>query len=217
MSNIKTKSIKAIEEKLEGADVDTIRRQVLQSAKDFKTSWIDLGQALYAVWKDKMYKDWGFTQFDTYTAKEIGIRKQTALKLLKSYYFLEREEPLYLKKNYSDETTASTVPSLESVDMLRLANQKKTIDRSDYDRLRKSVFEKGKDAREVKKDLTALIRERQELDPDEAWKKKRQALVKRFMGSLKSIRNELKSSKMLPVQIGKDIEKLLSKLEVEIS
>ena len=98
---IKTKSIKNIEEKMENLPTETIRHRVLQSAKNFKASWIELGQSLYTVYKDKLYKNWGYLTFDAYTSKEIGIRKQTALKLLRSYYFLEKKEPDYLIKDYT--------------------------------------------------------------------------------------------------------------------
>ncbi len=213
MEAIKTRSIKKIEEAMASKDASSMRYQVLENAKNFKTSWMGLGQALYAVWKDKLYKDWGFGKFDTYTAKEIGIRKQTALKLLKSYYFLEKEEPSYLKKDQED---VGKVPTFESVDVLRLAKGRKTLDNHDYARIKEGILGRGKDAREAKKDLTQLMKSREELEPEEAWRKKRTALLKRYIGVLRSIRNEVSASKMLPAQIGKDAEKLIHKLELEL-
>jgi len=213
---MKTKSLKNIESAMEELDASSMRHKVLQAAKDFKTSWIDLGQALYSVWKDKLYKNWGYAQFDTYTAKEIGIKKPTALKLLRSYYFLEREEPRYLRREYNAEADTNTLPSYEAIDLLRRAGAKKTIDKEDYNRIKTNIFERGKDARDVKKDLTSLIREREELEPEEARKKKRTALIKRFLGSLKAIKTEVAISKMLPMQIIKDADKLIAKLESEL-
>lgn len=217
MESVKTKSIKNIERKMEGMDVETMRYQVLQNVKSFKASWINLGQSLYTVWKDKLYKNWGYNTFDTYTSKEIGIRKQTALKLLKSYFFLEKQEPQYLRKDHNDELPAATVPTYESVDLLRRASNKKSLDKEDYERIKKNVLEKGKDVREIKKDLTALIKQREELEPEEARQKKKRALLRRFLSALKSVREEIKISKMLPTQIIKDADKLISKLEAELS
>ena len=216
MSQIKTKSIRGLEERMEDMDADTIRYRVLQSVKSFKTSWIDLGQTLYTVWKDKLYKDWGYTAFDAYSRKEIGIRKETALKLLKSYSFLEKEEPAYLKGEYNKEADASVIPTLESVDTLRLAARRKDIDKVDYAQIKKKVLEAGNDARDVKKDLTALIKQREELQPEEAWQKKRIMLLKRFLSTLKSISREIKVSKTLPAHIANDAEKLINKLESEL-
>jgi len=216
MSVVKTKSIDNIETRMEGMDADSMRRQVLQHAKSFKVSWIALGQALHTVWKDKLYRNWGYVEFDTYTSKEIGIRKQTALKLLRSYYFLEKEEPHYITNEYREKSNAISMPTFEAVDALRLAKKKKTLDESDYADIRKKVLEEGKSANDVKKDLTQLIRQREELDPEEARAKRRQALIRRFIGMLKSIREELRISKMLPAEVLNDTNKLLSKLEAEL-
>jgi hypothetical protein len=212
---VKTKSLRNIEEKLNDTE-DPIRQRALYSAKSFKTSWIELGQALYTVWKDKLYKNWGYLSFDTYAQKEIGIRKQTALKLLKSYYFLEKEEPQYISKSYNEHAEPSKTPTFESVDALRLASSKKNIDREDYDRIKSYVLEKGKNAREVKKDITQMIRQREELEPDEARRKKKTAILKRLVSVLRSLKTEIELSKMLPAKHIKDINDLVNKVESEI-
>jgi hypothetical protein len=216
VNRYKTKSLSAIEEKMADVDEGSLRYKILSSAKSFKTSWIDLGQSLYSVWKDKLFKDWGFLTFDAYTSKEIGIRKNTALKLLKTYYFLEKEEPHLLDKGYVETKDASEVPSYEAVDVLRLAKKKQALDEDDYKRFRRDVLEKGKDAREVKKDLTALIRQREELEPDEARKRKREATIKRLLTTLKSLRREMEVTKMLPSDILKQTIALISRMEAEI-
>ena len=46
-----TKAIQNIEDKIEALGSDSLRRQALESAKNFKTSWMGLGQMLYTVWK----------------------------------------------------------------------------------------------------------------------------------------------------------------------
>lgn len=206
MNPATNKTIKNIQLKMQDLDKNSIRYQALQHAKDFKASWIGLGQTLYTVWKDKLYKDWGFGDFDAYTSKEIGIRKQTALKLLRSYYFLEKEEPQYLQ----------VVPTYESVDLLRRASRRKELDKADYADLKNKLFDSGRDVSEVKKDLFALIRQRQELEPEEAWQKKRMASVRRLLGTLKALRTELKATKTLPEQILRETEKLIDHLESEI-
>jgi hypothetical protein len=217
MSVIKSKTLADIEQKMEGLDEKSLRYHVLNSAKDFKTSWVELGRALYSVWKDKMFKSWGFGSFDAYAAKEIGIRKQTALKLLRSYYFLEKEEPEYLKKDYIKSLDPASVPSYESVDLLRLAKNKKSLDEDDYARIKKEVFDKGRDAREIKKDLTSLIREKEELNPEESWQKKKLATVKRFLGVLRTLKQEIETAKLLPMPLLKEVEGLIRKIENELS
>jgi len=216
MQNIKTKSIRVIEDKISALDGESIRRSILESAKGFKTSWISFGQALYTVWKDKLYKEWGYDKFETYTAKEIGIRKQTAIKLLRSYCFLEKEDPLYLKKDYNDETDTALVPTYESVDVLRLAHNKRGLDKEDYAKIKRSVLEMGKDPSAAKKDLTALMRQREELEPEEVWQKKRATLIRRFLTTLKSLVSQARASNMLSAKAIDDTQKIIDRIEAEV-
>jgi hypothetical protein len=216
MKTLKTKSLQEIEQKMESLDINSLRYKILEAVKNFKTSWIDLGQALFTVYKDKLYKDWGYNQFETYISKELGIRKPTAMKLLRSYYFLEKEAPLYLKKDFADSSQASAMPTYESIDILRLAKNKKFLDEKDYVAIKKDVLEKGKDFRQVKKDLTALIREREELSPEEAWEKKKVTKVRRLLGLIKALKEDIQISKLLPASILKETDSLIKKLEAEL-
>ncbi|MDP8265191.1 MAG: hypothetical protein P9M12_06930 [Candidatus Aceula lacicola] len=193
----------------------SMRDLAIQSSKNFKKSWIDLGRVLYSIWRDKTYKEWGYQNFDTYVTKEVGIRKATSLKLLKSYYFLEKEEPLYVDKEYADNADAAKIPSYEAVDVLRQAKDK-NINHEDYQSLKEKVFLKGKDSKEVRKDLTLFMREREELDPEEAWQKRKQTNIKRFVGTLKSLKREMEDSKILPAQIAKEVNSLIAKLEDQL-
>jgi hypothetical protein len=212
----KPKSLQEIEQKMENLDQSSLRYHILKNAKDFKTSWIELGRALYTVFKDKLYKEWGYGSFDIYTAREIGIRKQTAMKLLRSYYFLEKEEPAYLKKDYVESADTAAIPSYESVDLLRQAKNKKTIDADDYSALKKEVFEKGRDVSEVKKGLTAMIRQREELEPEEARERRKTATLKRFVGVLKSLKTEMEAARLAPASLIKEAAALILKFEAEI-
>lgn len=217
MNALKTKSLERIESRMAGVEDGSIRHRLLQCAKNFKTSWLELGQALYTVWKDKHYRQWGYMTFDAYTAKEIGIKKQTAMKLLKSYYFLEKEEPAYLSKEYAESSSPAAMPGYEAVNLLRLAKNNSAVDTSDYHRLKKDAFEKGKDPRDLKKDLTAIMRSREELDPGEAREKRRSSAIRRFLGTLKSLKTELEASKMISAAVIKDMSALIRKIENEVT
>lgn len=202
-------------EKQKEAGFESLRESAREASKNFKNSWVSLGRVLYSIWRDKLYKDWGYQEFDTYVTKEVGIRKQTSLKLLRSYYFLEKEEPKYLQEEYAEEADPNQIPSYEAVDVLRLAKSKKLASQ-DYAKLKENIFSKGKDSREVKKDLTALIRQREEFEPEEAWERKKQANVKRFITTLKSLKREMEDSKILPAAMASEINSLIKKLESQI-
>jgi hypothetical protein len=190
----------------------SLRDLAIDTAKSFKNSWIELGRVLYSIWRDKLYKEWGYQQFDTYVTKEIGIRKATSLKLLRSYYFLEKEEPVYLQKEYFEQSDPARVPSYEAVDVLRQAKEK-NLDHQDYQKLKEDIFVKGKDSKEIRKDLTTLMRQRNEVDHEEAWQQKKQVNIKRFITTLKSLKREMEEAKSLPFNIAQDISLLIEKIE----
>jgi len=100
---------------------------------------------------------------------------------------------------------------------LRLASKRKDIERADYVRMKENVLESGKDTRDIRAALTQLIKKREELEPEEARAKRRMAVIKRLIGLLKSVRQEIKITKLLPVEIIKDADRLINKLESEIS
>lgn len=216
MTERKTKAIRNLEEKMGEMSPDTLRYRVLESAKNFKASWIGLGQILTTVWNDKLYKDWGYTEFEAFASKEIGLQKQTALKLVRSYSFLENKEPKYLKKDHVEEADAAQVPTYEAVDVLRRASNNKDIDEADYSRIKKYVLEDGKDAREVRKDLTEIIKKNEELQPEEIYQKKQLARLRRFLSLLKSVKEEIKMSNALPDNISDQADKLIRIIEAEI-
>ena len=216
MEEHKPKSLKNIEDKMASLEEGSLRYHVLESAKNFKSSWIELGRSLYSVYKDKLYKEWGYSTFDAYTLKEIGIKKPTAMKLLRSYYFLEKEEPAYLKKDYNETADTAKLPSYEAIDLLRKAKDKKSLDEDDYTKLKQDIFEEGKDTQQVKKDLTALIRGREEVEPEEAYRRKRVGTLKRFLGTLKGLKQEAEISKLLPAALIKEAQELIKKIEAEL-
>ena len=196
---------------------NALREQILEYSKDFKTSWVNLGQTLFAVWRDKIYAAWGFEKFEHYTEKEVGLPKQMALKLLKTYYFLEQEEPAYLKKEFSESRDALRVPGYEAINVLRMAKQKKELFREDYATLKKAIFDKGKEAGVVRKDLAAIMKERKQVDPDEEREKRNETAIRKFVGSLKSFKKDMQALKLLPEDIVSEADSLMEKLETRLA
>lgn len=195
---------------------ELLRSQIRQHSKDFKTSWVNLGQALYSVWRDKLFYAWGYDKFEYYVEQEVGLPKQLSLKLLKSYFFLEQEEPEYLKRQFSETRDASKVPGYEAVNVLRLAKQKKELLRDDYLRLKKAVFDKGKDASTVRQDLTAILRERKPIDPEEERDKRNEAAIRKLYNALNSFEKDMEVLKLAPDNIVEEAKGLMAKLEKEL-
>ena len=55
------------------SNAERIRSEIRNHSKLFKTSWVSLGQALHAVWQDKIFYAWGYDKFEHYVEREVGL------------------------------------------------------------------------------------------------------------------------------------------------
>lgn len=218
MGELKSKSIRNLEQKMENLEPGSLRFQVLEAAKNFKASWISLGQILYTVHKDKMFKEWGYMSFETYCKGEIGIQQQTAGKLLHSYYFLEKEEPEWLKSVQSESMKdPKNIPAYDAVNVLRLAAKRQELTEEDYQEFKKSVFEDGREGKEIKKQVGLRLRSiREEEDPQKAREERRTKTLRRLVATIKALQREVATAKLVSDRVGREIEKLVGFLDAEI-
>ena len=170
-------------------DPKSFRYRTLDAAKSFKSSWIELGQYLFMIYRDKLFRDWGYLTFEAYCAKEVGIRQTTAVKLLKSYSFLEREEPAFLKESVLNERTPERIPSYEAVNSLRLAKER--VPEDDYADLKEEVLDKVREEGEVKKKLRYLLKNNKPKPDAKDAEDRKTALVRRLLTGLKKARNDM--------------------------
>jgi hypothetical protein len=193
-----------------------MRALVLAGAKDFKACWLKLSQALFAVHRDKLYEYWGYDSFEHYVEKEVGIKKPMALKLVKTYAFVEQQEPQCLHANFFEEREPNVLPEFEAVNVLRQARNNKDLTKDDYLELRKGVMDSGKAAAVVRKELTALIKQRKVVDPDEERQKRNIATVKRFLGAIHTFKRDAEALKLIPAQIVNKAVELFKELESQL-
>lgn len=193
-----------------------LRERAATAAKSFKTAWVELAQTLYAVWRDKLYEYWGYEKFEHYVEREVGIKKSMALKLIKTYSFIEDQEPQVLKEEYLEQREPSAMPDIDALHLLRLARGKKELTRQDYQEIRKQVLEKATPAGTVRKDLTALIKERKNIDPDKEREQRHEAAVRRFLNAIRSFRKDAEALKLVRVDVVKKAEELFKELESEL-
>ncbi|MCB9771081.1 MAG: hypothetical protein H6754_00815 [Candidatus Omnitrophica bacterium] len=195
---------------------DLIRDQLIEHSKVFKTAWLNLGQGLYPVYKDKLFTAWGFEKFEHYTEGELGVNKETATKLLKTYFFLEQDEPDYLKKDFSVDRDPAQVPGYDALNVLRLARASKELNKDDYAQLKEAVFEKGREASEVRKDLTGIMKERKKVDPDEEREKRNTAALKKLINALHTFQKDMEALKLAPPSLVEEVNSLMKKLAEEV-
>jgi len=194
---------------------ETLREKTLEAAKQHKLSWVQLGQYLYTVYKDKHYKNWGYLSFETYCGKELRIKQTTASKLLKSYYFLEKSKPDLIKLS-SDQNTSKQAPNFESVNMFRLAQNNKKLTSQDVREIEKAVFEQEKEPKEVRAQMKKLLSERDDRNPKEIKQERRNSTIKRLISTLANAEKELKNGNLLPGYLLDQIGDLVVKLEDQL-
>jgi hypothetical protein len=202
--------------KLDNPTSKELREIAQEGIKTFKSSWVSFAQSLYAIWRDKLYEYWGYEKFDHYVERELGLKKSMALKLVKTYAFVEQYEGDFLKAEYLETHEANALPELDAIHVLRLARGKKEITKQDYQDLRKQVFDKGRGAALIRKDLTAIMKERKPVDPDEEREQRNIATVRRLLNAIRSFKKDAASLKLIRVDIVKKAEELFKELEAEV-
>ena len=191
---------------------DLMREKTIEAAKRYRASWIELGQHLYAIYKDKHFKSWGFLSFEAYCVSELGLKQTAAAKLLKSYFFLEKEEPRVVSAKFAEEESPKAVPNYESVNLLRLAKENKTLTAQDYAELRETVIEKTKEPKDVRAQLKEIVEKRKPKATPEEHNQRRIASVKRVISLLNNARQQLQDEDLLPDYLSKQLDELIEKL-----
>jgi len=209
---MQTKAIKKLEEQLEELTPGTVRYETVAAAKSFKHSWIKLGQMLWTVYKEKQFRGWGYLTFEAYCIKEVGVRPNTAKKLLNSYYFLEKEEPTALRR--FDQAIPQAVPSADSVNALRLLHKKAdALPEDRYDAVREQVLEKGVEAPAVRREIRMLQEGLQTKPPQEARADRRERMIRRAIGTVKALRLELETDSLVNQRVTDSFDALVKRLQ----
>ena len=114
----------------------SLRRKVLESARRFKASWVDLGRMLAQVRREGSWQEWGWSSFEDYCTKELFLRRATAEKLALSYGFLERHEPEMARAR-----ELRTAPPFEVIEVLSRAEAAGRMDRTAWGEMRDEVMD----------------------------------------------------------------------------
>jgi hypothetical protein len=143
----KSKGEMVIERIMQELDPQSERYRILATARQFKSSWVELGEKLLEVQRNGMFRQWGYDSFEDYCAREIRIKQPTAHKLTLAYRFLEKEEPELLARR----TELKPLPDYRSVDLLRQAREELDLPAEDYASLRRAVVEEDRSHPTVQK------------------------------------------------------------------
>ncbi|MCM0081730.1 hypothetical protein L4X63_09030 [Geomonas sp. Red32] len=137
------------------------RYEILDRAKRFKSSWVELGEKLLEVSRKGQFRDWGYQSFEEYCVQEIRIKRGTAEKLTTAYRFMEKEEPQLI----ANRQELRPLPDFRSIDLLRQAKEEKAFTEEEYGDLRKSIVEEERSHPTVLKKFKEVAALREEVNP----------------------------------------------------
>jgi hypothetical protein len=195
-----------IEKIMEELDPTSERYQVLDTAKRFKSSWVELGDKLLRVSSGTMYREWGYQSFEEYCVQEIRIRKQTAEKLTLAYRFMEKHEPALLERREDPRP----LPDFRTVDLLRQAREEKGFSDEEYATLRKSAVEEERSHPTVLKRFKEVTSSRGDVLPDPATP------LKTTLAAARRLETLLSDVANLPGEYGNQLAGLIGYLEGEL-
>lgn len=132
-----TAAAEKIRSRIEDLPEDSMRRRVLECARQFKASWVDLGRMLSEVKREALWREWGYASFDAYCAKELFIRKQTADKLTMSFGFLSRHEPSIVRGE-----APRPAPSFELIEVLSRAEAAGRLPEGGWQDMREDILDR---------------------------------------------------------------------------
>jgi hypothetical protein len=193
-----------LQSKAKSVPPGTFRHTVLVAAKRFKSTWAELGKLLVQVRDEAQYEQWGYESFEAYCLKELHIRKQTALKLTRSFSFLAKHEsPEVLK----DEEFPQRAPSFEVVEVLADAADRGQLSPSEYRSLRDSIWNPEKPATELKKEFVERFPRPAPEPPPENLQ------VRRLAQTARKLASELSGCRKVPSAIAERAAALAEEVE----
>jgi hypothetical protein len=149
MAKAKTKVELELEARIESCAGDEERVEILKRALRFKSSWVELAEALSAAAKVESWREWGHPDFETYCRRELKLRPETAHKLVGSFGFLQQRAPDLFERE-----DRGTLPSLDAIDFWRRAEEEGRFDEDRREMLREvrhAVLDEGLGAPALRK------------------------------------------------------------------
>ncbi len=201
MTTVRTKTEIALEEAERTHADDPERAELLRRARRFKTSWIELAQALTATKRSGRWKEWGFDSLEAYAKSELHMRAETVEKLTGSYTFLQRKAPSVLARDALSEP----IPGYEAVDFLRRAEASETAPRDTVDAIRRRVLDDVAPARTVSKEYRDVV-----FPIDDAARKTRDVAGVRNVAT--RLRELLSETRVVPRRLAGDVTGALDRL-----
>ncbi len=182
----------------------TFRHTVLTAAMRFKSTWAELGKLLVQVRDEAKFEEWGYPSFESYCLKELHIKKQTALKLTRSFSFLTKHEP---EEELSAQEFPQRAPAFEVIEVLADAEERGQLSPTEYKSLRDSIWSPEKSPTELKKEFAERFPRPPPEPPPES------AQVRKLAQMARKLASELSGSRRIPNAVAERAAALAEDLE----
>ncbi len=188
---------------------DPERASMLRLTRRFKSSWLELGQALAELKRLKSWERWGYDSFDTYAKTELKLRADTVEKLTGSYMFLHKRAPEVLQRD-----PLEAIPSYQAVDYLRRVEEKaaedSSIPKETLVDVRKQILDEGVPVTKVARLYNDTLFPVSEND-------KRESNRKALKATATKLRDLLADSSAVPSRLASTVGELLDELLAELN
>jgi hypothetical protein len=170
-----------LEKLIKQLDPNSYRMKLVESARLFKSNWVQFGELLTQVAADKLYTQWGYKDFEEYCREEIRIKKATAIKLTNAYFFVTKADPEIF--NYANQSSGL---DLDAVNILQKAKNDDQCSPEIYSELRSAALDKGQSPSTLARKFKRLV-QMEGLAPDKAFQEQNLQLVNRLRQRIKPL------------------------------
>lgn len=172
-----------------------LRLRAVETARQFKRSWLEMARVILEVRNRRSYESWGFRDVYAYCYEELRIKRPTVEKLILSYSTISEHAPKVL--NYDG--IAQQIPSVDSVDYLAKALREREDEDDDSPlpsedviaELKQAIFEEGAPVQSLRKRFDPIINPKSEADLEREAIKKALAALRRLEATLLDVTLEM--------------------------
>ncbi len=180
---------------------DPERAELIARARRFKTSWLELAEALTSVRRGGQWRSWGYDSFEEYAKGELSLRQETVDKLTGSFSFLQKRAPEVLRRD----GVRTPIPSYQSIDFLRRAEEQEGAPVEAVREIRKRILDEGAPLPTVAREFKDTV-----FPIDEAQKKRRDIAGLKNVAT--RLRDLLAETRAVPRKVATDVTAELDRL-----
>jgi len=194
-------------------DEHSMRYQALFAVRKFRTSWLELGRHLTEIAYGGDYKQWGFEDFETYVAQELGLKKPTVRKLMVSYQYMQKHANQIVADTDAagEEQPPPHMPDYKTVEVLNNLRARVDVDQQEKDRFHNQAFDASINEDELRKEMRVRMATVDGNGIDSADVVATE--LKSVKRAAQALRRKISECRLVPEGMRERLERLLAEIE----